>query len=129
MISCPSCAGVLRPQVLICDDCDIKVEGSFAFNEFSALNSEDLHFLRVFLQCEGRIRDMETALGLSYPTVRARLSGLKEKVLGGASAEDGLSPLKTTPTSQADVQATLEALEKKEITFDEALRKIQKNRK
>lgn len=128
MISCPSCAGVLRPQALVCDDCDIKVEGSFAFNEFSALNSEDLHFLRVFLQCEGRIRDMETALGLSYPTVRARLSGLKEKVLG-LQADDELSESPAAAPSQADVQTTLEALEKKEITFDEALKKIQKNRK
>lgn len=125
MISCPSCSGVLRPQVLVCDECDIKVEGPFAFNEFSTLNSEDLHFLRVFLQCEGRIRDMETALGLSYPTVRARLSGLKEKVFDAEPAE----VLPPASNAQADVQATLEALEKKEITFEEALRKIQKNRK
>lgn len=135
MISCPSCSGSLRPQVLICDSCDIKVEGHFAFNEFATLAPEDLHFLRVFLQCEGRIRDMEGALGLSYPTVRARLSELKEKVLGrmdsSESQQSDTDSLRSSSAAKdsAVVQEALSALERKEISFDEALKIIQQSRK
>lgn len=130
MISCPSCSGSLRPQVLVCDDCDIKVEGHFAFNEFASLGAEDLHFLRVFLQCEGRIRDMEGALGLSYPTVRARLAELKEKVLGSLSSLGASENQERSEASKdSSVHEALSALEKKEISFDEALQKIQRSKK
>jgi hypothetical protein len=142
MISCPSCSGPLRPQVLVCDDCDIKVEGHFAFNEFATLAPEDLHFLRVFLQCEGRIRDMEGALGLSYPTVRARLSELKGKVMGHLELSEDSPNTKTADAAGANrkktssagkdstvVSEALSALERKEISFDEALKKIQQSRK
>ena len=71
-LACPSCQSLLQPKVLACPACDIKVEGPFQLNEFATLAQEDLHFLRIFVRCEGRIRDMESALGLSYPTVSAR---------------------------------------------------------
>jgi hypothetical protein len=76
-IHCPSCNGQLRPKILVCENCDLTVEGPFQFNEFATLAAEDLHFLRIFIQSEGRIRDMEPALGLSYPTIRSRLAELK----------------------------------------------------
>lgn len=49
-------------------------------NEFGALTPDELHFLRVFIYCEGRIRDMEAALGVSYPTVKGHLASIKEKL-------------------------------------------------
>jgi len=49
-------------------------------NEFGALTPDELHFLRVFIYCEGRIRDMEAALGVSYPTVKGQLASIKEKL-------------------------------------------------
>jgi hypothetical protein len=39
-----------------------------------------LHFLHVFIHCEGKIADMEKALGISYPTVKSKLTKLKEAV-------------------------------------------------
>jgi hypothetical protein len=56
------------------------VEGEFVMNEFDSLSPDELHFLRVFVQCEGRIRDMEAALGVSYPTVKGLLASIKEKL-------------------------------------------------
>ena len=49
-------------------------------NEFGALTPDELHFLRVFIYCEGGIRDMEAALGVSYPTVKGHLASIKEKL-------------------------------------------------
>lgn len=85
-ICCPACSGVLRPAVLVCDRCQLKVEANFAPNEFASLNGDDLHLLRIFVHCEGRIREMESALGVSYPTIKSRLAELKRKLgveLGG----------------------------------------------
>jgi hypothetical protein len=79
-VRCPSCNGQLFPRVLVCDSCGLKVEGDFVLNEFGALTPDELHFLRVFIYCEGRIRDMEAALGVSYPTVKGQLASIKEKL-------------------------------------------------
>ena len=79
-VRCPSCNGQLYPRVLVCDSCGLKVEGDFVMNEFGALTPDELHFLRVFIYCEGRIRDMEAALGVSYPTVKGQLASIKEKL-------------------------------------------------
>ncbi len=79
-IRCPSCGGQLYPRVIVCDSCGLKVEGDFVTNEFGTLTPDELHFLRVFIYCEGRIRDMEAALGVSYPTVKGHLASIKEKL-------------------------------------------------
>ena len=122
-ISCPSCKGVLTPTVLSCAHCDIRVEGPFQLNEFATLPAEDLHFVRIFIRCEGRIRDMEPALGLSYPTIRSRLTDLKNKLSGEQKATVETKP---EPSSTEEV---LGRLEKGEISFEEAMKLIKKGSK
>ncbi len=115
-IACPSCRGPLRPAVLECGSCGVRVEGPFQFNEFASLDADDLHLLRIFVLSEGRIRDMEAPLGLSYPTIRTRLSALREKVARNSPVAAG------APTETVD--AVLERLQRQEITFDEAMKRI-----
>jgi hypothetical protein len=45
-----------------------------------ALNEEDLHFLKRFLLVSGSLKDLAKEYGISYPTIRARLDKLIEKV-------------------------------------------------
>lgn len=131
-LACPSCHGALQPKVLACPVCDLKVEGPFQLNEFAALSPDDLHFLRIFLGCEGRIRDMESALGLSYPTIRTRLTALKTKILGeetlGDGKGDGKKDAKPSSARKASdspaVGEILKSLEAGAIPFDEAMEKI-----
>ncbi len=115
---CPSCQGQLSPKVLACDHCNIKVEGPFQLNEFAGLSAEDLHFLRIFIRCEGRVREMEPALGLSYPTIRTRLTNLKNKLLGDEEASQDLQRSSENP------QEILALLENGKITFEEAMARI-----
>ncbi len=112
-IRCPSCGGQLYPRLLVCDACGLKVEGEFILNEFDSLTPDELHFLRVFVQCEGRIRDMEAALGVSYPTVKARLSAVKAKL---ALVNPRLAS--EAPTAEE----TLSKLDRGEISHEEAVR-------
>ncbi len=92
-IRCPSCHGPLRPAVLECVPCGLRLEGSFQANEFAALSQEDLHFLRIFIHTEGHIKEMESALGVSYPTVKARLAELKARLqMDAGTAVAGMPP-------------------------------------
>ena len=120
-LHCPSCQAGLQPRLLVCEACDIRVEGQFKMNEFATMAPDDLHFLRIFVHCEGRIREMESALGLSYPTIRSRLSALKAKLSTAASEADA----NAVPSATARV---LERLQTGEITFEEAM-KLVKNMK
>jgi hypothetical protein len=121
-ILCPACHGLLSPKILSCGHCNIQVEGPFQFNEFATLPPEDLHFLRIFIQCEGRVRDMEPSLGLSYPTIRNRLTQLKNKLAVGLETKEA----ETTSTPTSSTEEVLSRLEKGEITFDQAMKLIKK---
>jgi hypothetical protein len=131
-LACPSCQTALQPKVLACPSCEIKVEGPFQLNEFATLAPDDLHFLRIFVRSEGRIRDMESALGLSYPTIRARLSALKNKLAGDESADAKAAGTKAYGTEKAsepaDVGRILERLQAGEIPFEEAMKQIKRLR-
>ena len=120
-IRCPSCQGPLEARILECTSCGIRVEGLFVRTEFDRLDEDELHFLRMFVHCEGRIRDLEKALGISYPTVKSRLTALKEKMgLDGTVPEetDGASSDSTNPSKVID------ALERGEISPQEATERL-----
>ena len=140
-VRCPSCNGQLYPRTLVCDSCGLKVEGDFVMNEFGSLTPDELHFLRVFIYCEGRIRDMEAALGVSYPTVKGHLASIKQKLnLSGprfqgaarevgtarehGTAADGQVPLEDAPADEV-----LEKLESGEISYKDAVKLLKGKKK
>lgn len=120
-IRCPACQGTLVPVKLHCPACDISVSGRFAVNEFAGLAEDDLHFLRIFVLCEGRIRDMESALGVSYPTIKGRMTHLKA-TLAAARPE----PPQATEPAEADLPAVavLQELEAGRISYEQALERL-----
>ena len=73
---CPSCGGTLQVRELWCQRCDVSVRGTFDRCEFCALPRDQLDFLRLFVSRRGNLREVERELGVSYPTVRARLDDL-----------------------------------------------------
>jgi hypothetical protein len=130
-VRCPSCNGQLFPRVLVCDACGLKVEGEFILNEFGSLTPDELHFLRVFIYCEGRIRDMEAALGVSYPTVKSHLASIKQKLnLSGprfAGVTGGTGSGEAGGAVQAEELSTEEVLSRLEdgrISYKDAVRML-----
>lgn len=113
-IHCPSCEGPLKTVVRECAPCGLRVEAKFPDNEFSRLSSEELHLLRIFLLCEGKVRDMESALGLSYPTIRSRIQALRETMF----PEDKLPP-----------SDPLDLLSEGKLSFEETLKQIRSRKK
>lgn len=73
LLKCPSCQNDLTVAELACPSCDIEIKGRFTFPAILKLAPSQLDFVEVFLKNRGVIRDVERELGISYPTVRARL--------------------------------------------------------
>ena len=70
---CPVCSGGLEITEGSCRNCDIQVRGHFTAGRYQVLTPDQATFLEAFLRCRGVIRDVEAALGISYPTVKSRL--------------------------------------------------------
>lgn len=70
---CPTCGDALHVTRLECDTCGTAMEGHFLLNSLSRLPADSLGFLESFIRNKGVIKDIEVDLGISYPTVRARL--------------------------------------------------------
>lgn len=112
--TCPICSKKLRSVRLKCTGCSTVIENEFEFSKFDYLSNEQLYFIETFLKCRGNIKDVEKELGISYPTVRAKL----DEVLGS------LGYTTPQPKKVDDNKAILEALEKGEISAEEAIKKL-----
>lgn len=111
LCKCPVCSSKLKVTKLKCDECGTVVENAFELSKFDYLNSEQLYFIEVFLKSRGNIKDVEKELGISYPTVRAKLDEVITSL--------GYAVLKQKPS--VDKKDVVDMLEKGEITADEAL--------
>ena len=114
---CPACGEALAVRRLECPDCGTGVEGQFAPSPYAALSADQEAFLELFLRARGNLREVERVLGLSYPTVRARLDGVLEVLGFGTPGPAGAG----TPPGAGDV---LGALERGEITASEAAHRL-----
>ncbi|MDO8432234.1 MAG: DUF2089 domain-containing protein [Candidatus Binatus sp.] len=73
ILKCPSCDGDLTVNRLRCPACSITLDGDFAMPALLKLTPAQIDFVEVFVKNRGIIREVERELGISYPTVRARL--------------------------------------------------------
>ncbi len=113
---CPVCGDKLTVTRLNCYTCGTVIEGSFLLSRLAALTGEQMEFVETFLRCEGTIKRVERELGISYPTVRARL---KDAIK--AMGFEVLSDVETDALSEEERNAILDRLSKGEITSEEAL--------
>lgn len=116
---CPLCANPLQVTEVSCPSCKTLIRGVFENTcPFCQLSDEHRRFLEVFLQCRGVLQEVGKALGISYPTVRARLDALLE-TLGYTSPPP---PPEAPRLEPSEPLAILQDLEQGRITVAEALR-------
>jgi hypothetical protein len=79
---CPLCKTTLKVRVLQCPACETKIEGTFdpPLSKIFSLSARDIDFIELFVRVRGNIKEMEKALGLSYPTVRSMLDRVIERL-------------------------------------------------
>jgi hypothetical protein len=109
---CPLCSGALEVTETRCLECEVEMHGHFALAPYRNLDAEQIRFLETFLRCRGVIRDMEAALGISYPTVRTRLDALLS-ALGFDSGPYAEAP--PPPAAAPPMTAAQKAARRKEI--------------
>ncbi|WP_066874478.1 DUF2089 domain-containing protein [Clostridium mediterraneense] len=111
---CPVCSDKLKATKLKCNSCNTVIDNEFELSKFDYLNNEQLYFIETFIRCRGSIKEVEREMGISYPTVRAKLDEVIESL--------GYS-VKETKAKQ-DSRDILEALENGDISVDEAISKL-----
>jgi hypothetical protein len=115
---CPVCGEIMHITRLECDHCGTAIEGHFVLHALSRLSMEHLDFLESFIRNRGTIKDVEVDLGISYPTVKARLDDVVTAL--GYSADGRLRPSQ----AREERRTILEQLRKKEISSEEAAKKL-----
>lgn len=110
--SCPICSKEMKVTRLECEYCLSALEGSFSLCKFCLLSHDQIRFVEVFLRSRGNIKEVERALGISYPTVRNRL----HEIIGalGYEVDDGRDSI------QERRKEILDSLEQGEIDASEA---------
>lgn len=92
----------------------ISVEGEFELPPLVRLSFDDQVFIGMFIKAHGSIKDMEQAFGISYPTVKARLNRISEK-LGFVESK-----------KVSEKEDVLTKLEQGVITVSEAMERLSK---
>ncbi len=104
---------------LRCPHCETTVEGRFRLCRFCQLEEEPFELLNLFLRCRGNVKDVERELGVSYPTVRAKLEQLWIQL--GYRTDPNAAP----KTSAKDI---VDSLADGNLDVDEAVARLQLRR-
>jgi hypothetical protein len=92
---------------------DIAVEGSFELPQLARLTLEDQVFVVAFVRSHGSIKEMEQIFGVSYPTIKARLTRIA----------NSLEFVETNPMpSRSEI---LDRLKRGEITAQDAVQQLE----
>ena len=119
--ACPVCDAPLEVTELTCGVCRTRLHGYFPPPPLARLAPEHQAFIETFVRCRGVIRDVERALGISYPTVRARLDAVVdalEDVL--RSGDSGTDSSPSAREREARRRSVLQQVEEGSLEPDEA---------
>ena len=118
LTTCPVCGGALTVTRLHCRSCDTAVEGHFETGRMGRLRADQLQIVETFIRCEGKLNRMERELGLSYPTLRSRLT----EVITQMGFELGLEPAEISDKQRHRI---LDELAQGEISSEQAMQLLQ----
>jgi hypothetical protein len=108
--TCPVCSESLITLRLGCPSCGTELSGHFESCRFCRLGAADLEILEVFLRSRGNVRDVQAHLEVSYPTARARLIEVLDRLgLGDAPSPPSASPATAPALDPATILADLAA--------------------
>jgi hypothetical protein len=103
----------------------IAIEGAFELPQLAQLSAEDQVFVTAFLRSHGSIKEMEQVFGVSYPTIKARLT----RIAGSLKfVEENPLPVvvEERERGRGGRGEILQRLKRGEITAEEAIREIEK---
>ena len=122
--TCPVCADELTISRLHCRTCGTTLEGEFGVGRFGRLSHEQMALLESFLRSRGNLKEMERVLGISYPTVRARVEALVQALGLGDAEADASGDLPSQPMTAETEDDSPEAVARRIILEKLARREI-----
>jgi len=91
----------------------IAIEGQFELPQLARMSLEDQVFITAFVRSHGSIKEMEQVFGVSYPTIKSRLTRIA----------NSLEFVETNPApSRTEI---LDRLKRGEISAEEAIRQLE----
>jgi hypothetical protein len=112
---CPACQGPMHISELRCSGCDTNVRGEFPLSPLGSLAEDHLDFIKIFVLSRGNIKEVESRLGISYPTVRNRLDEVIRALTG-------------QPQAKMTASEILDALEAGKINASQAAEMLEGNK-
>lgn len=122
--TCPVCQDEMRVVRLRCRACGTALEGDFPLGRILRLSPEQMDFVEVFLRNRGKIKDVEEELGISYPTVVARLND----VISAMGFEAAPGDVAASEERRAARRQVLDDLEAGRISATEAASRLRELR-
>lgn len=116
---CPTCGSTLEIRELSCPECNTVIRGSWEASPFSRLSSEQQTFLALFVRSRGNLSDVERTLGVSYPTVRAKL----EEIIS-ALDEPAPEPATVNEPEPGSRDALLRAIARGQVPVEEGMKRL-----
>lgn len=100
----------------------VAIEGRFEPPQLVQLSVDDQVFVAAFVRAHGSIKEMERIFGVSYPTIKARLNRIAERLDFAEHLDVSDDPADRAP---ADV---VDRLQRGEISVQEALDELGRSR-
>jgi hypothetical protein len=107
---CPVCRSELRITRLSCTACGTELTGSFATCAFCSLEADERALLELFLLSRGNMKEVERRLGVSYPTARARVDAMIDRLGLRPPERRHLDTLEALARGEIDVDAAMSAI-------------------
>ncbi len=122
---CHFCGGDIIITETKCKNCSTAIRGQFDVCDLCKLSAESKEFIKVFIECDGNIKNVEKALGISYPTVKSRLAIVQEELKGLNLTYDSNHFTSDERLSKSIKRKTvLKELESGNISVEEALKHL-----
>lgn len=115
---CPVCGQTMEVTRLQCTRCGTELTGRFSPCRFCTLEGKHLLFVETFLRCRGSIKEVEKALGVSYPTVKNML----EAALAALHLDD--APQAAAARRKEEKAGILSRLSNGEMDVEQAIQEL-----
>jgi len=112
MRECVNCHSPLKAARLTCSACGLSFEGTFNMPRLARLEPEQQQLVEQMVLSAGNLKEVASAIEVSYPTLRKRLDALID-ALRALRAQD-----------EAQIAELLGAVEAGEVTAETAARLI-----
>jgi len=115
---CPVCNSNLEIVEYHCTSCDTSIKGRFGVGDFAAMTASQQEFVKVFICCQGNIKEVEKTLKISYPTVKKNL----------AEVVSILCPQKKKEIPKHDSENILSDIAEGNLSVEDAISRLQEKR-